>query len=55
MGAGVFPSPPQKFLIFYMDTVHFGAFLLWDIKLENLQVSQNSILGTNGENGASPA
>jgi hypothetical protein len=38
-----------------MDKVHFGAFLLWDSKLENSQVNQNSIVGTNGENGASPA
>jgi hypothetical protein len=35
MGAGVFPSPPQKVLIFFhMDMVHFGSFLLWDSKLE---------------------
>jgi hypothetical protein len=56
MGAGSVPySPPQKFRFFHMDMVHFGAFLLWDSKLENSQISQNSIVDINGENGASPA
>jgi hypothetical protein len=45
----------RKFRFFHMDMVHFGTFLLWDFKLENSQVSQNSIVGMNGENGASPA
>jgi hypothetical protein len=36
-----------------MDMVHFGAFFL--LASEKLQVSENSIVGKNGENGASPA
>jgi hypothetical protein len=45
----------EGFDFFVMNMVHFGAFLLWDSKVENSQVSQNSIVGINGENGASPA
>jgi hypothetical protein len=55
MGAGVFPSPPQKFLIFSYGYGAFWRIFIMDSKLENSQVSQNSIVGINGENGASPA